>query len=180
MINIQFGIAIIFGTCAVILLSLKGSIFSRKDIFSSLRSESTLIGIFSAIALSVSVITFRYAVNSLEGDFLLRATMTSAIAVVGQAIVMIIYLFLYRKNELIATLILWRPGLTAGFFAAITTAAWFSAFGLYRAAPVRAIGQIELIFSLAITLFIFRQKITRIEILGVLLLVVSMLLVIFD
>ena len=181
MIDIQFGIAILFGTIAVVSLSLKGNIYSSKDIFSSLKSESTLIGLLSAITLAVSVITFRLAVNSLDsGDFLMRATTTAAIAVVGQAIVMIAYLFIYRRNELIAALMLWRQGTTAGFFAAITTVSWFSAFALYRAAPVRAVGQVELIFSLVITLFVFQQKISRIEIFGVLLLVISILLVIFD
>ena len=181
MVNIQFGIAILLGTIAVVLLSLKGSILSGIDIITSIRSESTLIGLLSAITLAVSVITFRLAVNSLDtGDFLMRATTTAAIAVSGQAIVMIAYLFVYRKNELIAALILWRPGITAGFFAAITTVSWFSAFALYRAAPVRAVGQVELIFSLVITLFVFRQKISRIEIIGVLLLFISILLVIFD
>ena len=181
MINFQFGIAIIFGTIAVVFLSLKGSIFSAKDIYLSLKSYSTFIGLLSAITLAVSVITFRLAVNSLEsGDFLFRATTTAAIAVVGQAIVMIVYLMMYRKNALIAVLKLWKPGITAGFFAAITTASWVSSFALYTAAPVRAVGQIELIFSLAITVFVFHQKISRIETFGVLLLIVSILLVVFD
>tara|TARA_B100000745_G_C20119967_1_gene383463 strand:+ start:52 stop:954 length:903 start_codon:yes stop_codon:yes gene_type:complete len=180
-INLQFGIAIIAGTIAVILLSLKGDSFSISNTISSMKSHATLIGLLSGSTLAVSVIGFRLAVNSLEeGDFLIRATTTAAIGVVGQSIAMIIFLYLYRKAELIAVFKLWKPSLAAGFFAAITTASWFSAFALHRAAPVRAVGQVELIFSMAITIFIFRQRLTKAELLGLLLLTSSILLVIFD
>jgi drug/metabolite transporter (DMT)-like permease len=180
-INLQFGIALIAGTVAVILLSIKGNSFAVHNILSSIKSKATYIGILSGSTLAVSVIAFRLAVNSLnEGDFLIRATTTAAIGVVGQSIAMTIYLSIYRKPEFTAVFNLWKPSLIAGFFAAITTASWFSAFALYRAAPVRAVGQVELIFSTIITIFIFRQNLNRIEIVGLLLLILSILLVVFD
>ena len=180
-INLQFGIAIFAGTIAVILLSVKGDSFSLSNSMSSLKSHATLIGLLSGSTLAVSVVAFRIAVNSLdEGGFLIRATTTAAIGVVGQSIAMIMFLYLYRKAEFIAVFKLWKPSLAAGFFAAITTASWFSAFALHRAAPVRAVGQIELIFSLAITIFIFKQRLTKIELIGVFLLCSSILLVILE
>ncbi len=180
-ISLQFGAAIFLGTISVILLSLRGSLFSRKDIIGSVISKSTYTGLIAGGFLAISVVAFRLSINSLsEGDFLIRATTAAAIGVVGQAIIMILFLFIFRKAELYAALKLWRPGLATGLFAAITTAAWFSAFALHRAAEVRAVGQIELIFSLAITIFIFKQKLTKLELMGVLLLSSSILLVILQ
>jgi drug/metabolite transporter (DMT)-like permease len=181
LMSFQFGLAIFVGTISVVLLSIRGNFFSYRDLASSLKTESTYIGLISGLSLAISVIAFRSAINSLpEADFLIRATTTAAIGVTGQSVIMLIYLRLFHPSQLNAALRLWRPGLATGIFAAITTASWFSAFALHSAAPVRAVGQIELIFSMAITILIFRQRLSRIEILGTSLLLCSILLVIFD
>ena len=44
---------------------------------------------------------------------------------------------------------------------------WFSAFALQNAAYVKAVGQIELIFSLVVTVLFFKEKITLREWIGV-------------
>lgn len=181
LVSLQFGIAILIGTISVVLLSIRSNISSYWALVSNLRTKSTYIGLMSGFSLAISVIAFRSAVNSLpESDFLIRATTTAAIGVTGQSIVMLIYLRIFHPSQLRAAIRLWRPGLATGVFAAITTASWFSAFALHNAAPVRAVGQIELLFSMAITLLIFRQRLTAIEVLGTTLLVCSILLVIFD
>jgi drug/metabolite transporter (DMT)-like permease len=180
-INLQFGFAILIGTVAVIMLSLRGNLFSISDVKVSLGSRSTVIGLLAGFTLSISVVAFRAAINSLDdGDSLLRASAAGAIGVVGQALVMLIYLATKRKSELYAVFRLWKFGIAAGFFAAISTAAWFIAFALHTAAPVRAIGQFELLISIGITLFVFRQKINRIELAGIFLLGASILLVILN
>ena len=180
-VNLQFGFAIFVGTIAVIMLSLRGNFVSLIEIKISLRSRSTIIGLLAGFTLSISGVAFRAAINSLDdGDFLLRASATGAIGVVGQAFVMLIYLALKRKDELWAVFRLWKFGIAAGLFAAIATAAWFIAFALHTAAPVRAIGQFELLISIGITLFIFRQKISKVELVGIVLLATSILLVILN
>ena len=112
--------------------------------------------------------------------FILRGSVTAAIVIVFQTLGMGVYLFIYRRPELKAALVLWRPGFAAGLFGAVSTAAWFAAFALQLAAPVRAVGQAELLFAMGFTVLVFHQKITRIETLGVLLLVGSIALVIFN
>ena len=179
-IGVQFGVAILLGIIAVLLLSLRRNTLSLAEFGTSLRSVSTVIGLVSAVALAISVISFRTAINSLpDAGFLLRASVTAAIVIVGQAVGMVLYLFKFRRNELKAALTLWKPGIATGLFGAIATACWFAAFALQRAAPVRAVGQAELLFALVFTMLIFHQKLTRIELLGVFLLFSSILLVIF-
>lgn len=180
-INLQFGMAIFLGTLAVVILSFSGKSFSIGEFAIGLKSQSTLIGILCGIALAGSVLGFRAAINSLpEAGFLVRATTGAALAVVGQSILVCLYLFIYRRDELVAALRLWKVGLAAGFFAAISTACWFSAFALQLAAPVRAVGQAEIVFTIVITIFVFKQKISRLEVIGILLLLSSILLVIYN
>ena len=180
-ISVQFGTAILLGIIAVLLLSLGTNKFSWMELRLSLRSASTMLGLLSATALAASVISFRIAIDSIpEPDFLVRASVSAAIVVVGQALGVISYLFIFRRAELRAALVLWRPGIATGLFGAIASAGWFTGFALHRAAPVRAVGQAELLFALLFTVLVFRQKLTRIEIIGVLLLVGSIVLVIFN
>ena len=47
--------------------------------------------------------------------------------------------------------------------------AWFTAFTLQNAAHVRALGQVEVVFMFGASIFLFREKVTAREILGVLL-----------
>lgn len=180
-INLQFAAAIVMGMIAVVMLSLRGNGFSVREVQISLRSTATLLGLLAASTLATSVICFRVAVNSLpEQDFLFRAATAAAISIAGQALGMGIYLYIYRRSELKATLRLWKIGLLAGFFASISTIGWFGAFALHTVAPVRAVGQSELLFALGITLFVFRQRFTTSELLGTLLLTGSILLVILN
>jgi len=53
----------------------------------------------------------------------------------------------------------------AGFLA---TLSWFFAFTLIQASFVRAVGQIEIFFSYISSKYLFKEKITFIEILGIL------------
>ena len=53
------------------------------------------------------------------------------------------------------------------------------AFALATAAEVRAVGQIELIFSIIISIIFFKEKVQRTEIFGICMLIISILLVIY-
>ena len=52
----------------------------------------------------------------------------------------------------------------AGVFASI---AWFTAFTMENAAHVRALGQIELVFTFIASVFIFRERTNPVEVLGI-------------
>ncbi len=180
-ITAQFAVAILFGIIAVILLSVSINISSLMEIQRNLISKSTFIGLTCGTTLAVSVISFRTAINNLaDGDFLIRASATAAIAVILQAVSLAAYMYFCRRAELLAVVQSWRAGLATGLFGAMATAGWFTAFAIHNAAPVRAVGQVEIILGSLITVFIFHQRISRIEVIGAILLVGSILLVIFN
>ena len=55
---------------------------------------------------------------------------------------------------------------------------WFTAFTLQTAALVQALGQVELVFSLAASVLVFKERITRRELGGIALLALSILILI--
>ena len=84
------------------------------------------------------------------------------------------------KSELISTLKEWRRSLIVGFFGALTSFCWFYAFSANAVAPVRAIGQIELILALLISIFFFRERPSWKEFSAIGLLLCSIILVLTD
>ena len=61
----------------------------------------------------------------------------------------------------------WRPSLLVGVTGVLASIFWFSAFTLQNAAYVRALGQIELIFTFIASVVFFREKINKLEFAGI-------------
>ena len=57
---------------------------------------------------------------------------------------------------------------------------WFTAMTIQNAAYVRAVGQVELIFSFLTSILIFKEKLTIYEILGTVLIVGGILILLLD
>lgn len=177
-VNLQVGIAIIIGVVAVFMLSLAKSSLTFGNLMASLMTRQTAIGLASGATLGFCTVAYRAATDSLEGaDLLMRAGMTGAVAVVIQSVIMITWMWFRARQQLINTFIHWRRCLFVGLAGAISTACWFYAFSAHAVAPVRAVGQIELIFVLGISYFYFREKPTWQELVAMLLLAVSIVMV---
>ena len=72
----------------------------------------------------------------------------------------------------------WRATVLVGITGMLGSLGWFTAFTLQNAAYVRALGQVELIFSLILGFAIFGERVTRRELVGMALLAVSLPLVV--
>jgi drug/metabolite transporter (DMT)-like permease len=56
----------------------------------------------------------------------------------------------------------------------VGSAGWFTAFALQNAAYVRAFGQVEIIFTLAVSALVFHERLALREALGIALVVASL------
>jgi drug/metabolite transporter (DMT)-like permease len=173
------GIAIFIGTVAVVMLSLAKSNLTKEDIKSALLSRQTVIGLASGTTLGLSTVSFGAAILALEGgDWLMAASYAGAISVTLQTVCMGLWMwFTSARSEFIASLVHWRLSLSTGFFAAVATAAWFGAFALNAVAPVRAVGQVELLITLGISILYFKEKVNLVEALSIFLLIISILMI---
>ena len=71
----------------------------------------------------------------------------------------------------------WRPAALVGVSGGLASIGWFSAFTLQNATYVRALGQIELLFTFVVTVLFFKEKVTRAEIIGIVLITAGILIV---
>lgn len=177
-VGAQVGLAIILGVVAVFFLSVAKSQLSMGNVVQSLFTKQAAIGIASGAALGFCTVAFRAAIDALEdGDLLVRAGLAGAVAVVIQTAALSGWMWVRVRPELIASFVQWRRAWKVGCAGAICTALWFCAFTLHAVAPVRAVGQIELLIALGISYFYFRETPTGREVIAMLLLATSIIMV---
>ena len=162
-----FGIlGIIIATIGVIMISIKDLRLFFKNFF----SKVTLIGLGAGLLLGLSVVYFRASALSLENfsSNFDKAFMTVFFALIIQTTVITIYLVIFERPEFKKFLENKFEIFLAGLSGFLATLSWFFAFTLIQASFVRALGQIEIFFSYVSSKYLFKEKITFIEILGVL------------
>jgi drug/metabolite transporter (DMT)-like permease len=137
-----------------------------------------LLGLASGAGFALSAVGYRGAALALEGSsFLMAAAYTLVWAQFLSTLALGGWLVVRERAVLGRVLGAWKLSQVAGFMGAAASAGWFTAFALQTAAHVRTLGLIELVFSYLVSLRIFREKLSRLELAGMALLAVGMLLV---
>ena len=173
-------LAIFISVMGVMAMSVAQTNISVRSLFVGLVEKSTLIGLASGLFLGGSVVFFRGAALALEYDgFIMAAAYTLAISVVTQTVIMGIYLLWREPGQMRAVLVNWKWAGAVGVAGVLGSVAWFTAFTLENAALVRAVGQIELVFTFIASAVFFREKSTRLEIMGILLVIAGILLILY-
>jgi len=176
-LTLTTGIAIAVAVIGVMALSAAQTRITPGALFTSLLEKPTLIGLASGAALGASVVFFRGAALALGYDgVVMAAAFTLAVSVAIQTVIMGVYLAFKEIGTLRDVFIHWRWSLATGVAGALTSVAWFTAFTMQNGAYVRALGQIELVFTFAASVFLFREKTSRAEVLGVLLVVAGIVI----
>ena len=159
------GIAVSF--CGVALLSMRGAL---AGLFQG--NRAMLLGMLAGVGFAVAAVNYRAAALSLDhGDFLMRAGLTLAVSVTLQTIVMGAYLLVREPGEFTRIHRNWRSALWVGLLGAAASAAWFSAMTLVNAGLVRAVGQVELLFTFLTSIWFFKEVVNRRQIAGAVLVV---------
>ncbi|MEM8630300.1 MAG: DMT family transporter [Pseudomonadota bacterium] len=137
------------------------------------------LGLASGILFAVSANAYRAASLSLEsGDTFLRASLTLAAVTAFQTVALGGWLLWRERGEVRRVLRAWRVTALVGIFSMVGSLCWFIAFTLQTAAYVKAVGQIELVFSYLAGVFVFQEKNTRRELAGIATLVLSVLMIV--
>ena len=170
-------LAIGIGAVGTVILSLNEAKMTPRALLRGMGEKSTLIGLLCAALLGTSVVCFRGAALALDGpDFIMAAAFTLAIALAMQTAIMGAWFLAFDRAELGRTLREWRHAAPVGAVGMAASVCWFTAFTLQNAAYVRALGQIELVFTFLAGVFIFREKTTRAELIGMAMIVGAILL----
>jgi len=169
--------AIAISVAGVMLISIARTERNPAALFTSLTSRTVAIGLCSGTFFGIAAVGYRGAALSLGGpNFLMQGGVTLCAAITFQTIVMMVFIALREPSEFRRIAAAWKPALAVGFVGASASFGWFTAMTLEKAAVVKAVAQIEMLFTFASTVFIFKERINRLEVAGCLAIVAGILL----
>lgn len=149
----------------------------RKRLF----NRASGLGLASGLLFAMSGVGYRGASLSLpSGDVFLRASLTLAVATAVQALALGLWLAWRERGEIGRVLAAWRISGLVGLTSMLGSLGWFTAFTLQTAALVKALGQVELIFTFLLSVFWLRERSSGKEIGGIVLLLASIGIIFWD
>ena len=136
------------------------------------------LGLLSGALFAMSAVGYRGATLEIaSNDPLLRALVTLAVVTTAQALGMAAWLAWRETGEIGRVIAARRTAVWMGITGMCGSLCWFTAFTLQNAAYVFAVGQVEVIFSLAASVLFFGEKITKRELWGIGLITLSVMAV---
>jgi len=170
-------IAVGISVVGVVLISLTSLDFKKEQIRSLVFNPSAGIGLLCGLAFGIGSFFIRDASLSLEGlNFLLTSALTLLSVLLFQTAGLGILVVIKTPADIKKMITLWRQCSFVGVTSALGSIGWFTALTIQRVTYVKALAQIEFIFALLVSYFIFGEKSPKIEILGMVLVVSGILI----
>jgi drug/metabolite transporter (DMT)-like permease len=170
--------AIAFSTIGVLLISPIDRKRPLRTFLSGWTTRSALLGIASGSCFGVAAVGYRGAALALEG---VAFPMAAACVLVAAQALQTVLLggWLLGRNAAIIMRVCqeWRRSIFAGLMGATASACWFTAMAIEPAAHVRTLALVEIFFGYVVSRRIFRERVTRLELAGMSLLMMGLVIV---
>ncbi|MBM3570798.1 MAG: DMT family transporter [Alphaproteobacteria bacterium] len=170
------GVAI--GVAGVLMLSLAGRTISLAELARGTVQPAALCGLAAGFIFGLTSITIKVATQTLDAeDLVLRALFTLVVANFLQTLMQGGWMVWREPANLRAVVTTWRSSLWVGVLSAAGSACWFTGFACAPVALVRSVGQVEVVFTLLFSRFYLRERPSRAEIVGTIVVVAGVILV---
>jgi drug/metabolite transporter (DMT)-like permease len=168
-------LAILVSFIGVLMLS--GARAGPVTLVRRLGTADALYGLASGSLFAVSGICYREASLSLElpDAPLLAALLTLSVTISLQMSMCVVGLGWTDRGALRKLVRHWRMGAGIGAIAIAASIGWFLALTLQAAALVRALGQVEMLFSVLTSVLFFRERLHSRQLIGIGLLVAGLI-----
>ena len=172
-------LAMLLATVGVLMLSLppRGQIFT----LSAWASKSSIYGLICGACFALATIGFRGGAVELGRLGVTSPWLSGAwgvlIAQTMQSIGMGAWIARTNEQGLRPIFRAWRISLVAGSMGAAASLAWFTAYAMQGAAPVRTLGMVEVVFSYIVSRRVFSEKLSLPEKLGMALMMAGLVLI---
>jgi drug/metabolite transporter (DMT)-like permease len=164
------------GVGGVLWLSLAGR--PLRELAAAAVQPAALCGLASGFFFALTSVLIKAANLALPGeDPILRALVTLVVANILQTAMQGGWLLWREPAQLRAVFTTWRSSAPVGALSACGSACWFTAFALAPVALVRAVGQVEILFTLLFSRFYLRESPKPAEVMGALTVVLGVVLV---
>ena len=158
-------IGIAVGVAGVLVLSAGG----QRLRLSQLAQPAALCGLGAGFLFAMTAVFIKRATLSIDTSDKVLAALLTLVAVLGlQMLMQGTYVVLREREQFASIFRSWRISGQVGLLAALGSACWFTGFATAPVALVRAVGQVEVIFTLGFGHFYLREPLARSELIGLL------------
>ncbi|MDA8051567.1 MAG: DMT family transporter [Rhodospirillales bacterium] len=163
----------------VIALSLAGQGASLAAMLRASRHPAALSGLGAGFCFAWTAIFIKSASDSLgTGEPVLRALATLLVMNAMQTVMQGGWMAVRERAQLLAAIRAWQRAGWVGLLSAAGSACWFTGFTLAPVALVRTLGQVEIPLLLVFSHFLLHERVRRVEITGLLLVMAGAMLVV--
>lgn len=171
--------AIAISVFGVMLISVAHMPMTARNLIGSVFARHALIGLASGTLFGIAAVAYRAASLSLGGpNFVVQAAVTLAWTIALQTVVMGTWMIWRDRAEIGRVARAWRVSLFTGFVGATASFGWFMAMTLQQAAVVKALAQVEMLFTFAAAVFFFKERVNRLETAGCVLIVAGIVVLV--
>jgi drug/metabolite transporter (DMT)-like permease len=171
-------LGIALGVAGVLYLSLAGRGTTPAELLKGIAQPAALCGIGAGFCFGFTGVLIRAGNHAMPGDDLVfKALVLLVLTNALQTLMQGAWLAWTEPASLRQVLVTWRSSGQVGALSALGSACWFSAFALAPVALVRAVGQVEILFTLAFSRFYLREKASLADFAGSLVVVAGVALV---
>ncbi|MDQ2802418.1 MAG: DMT family transporter [Pseudomonadota bacterium] len=167
------------GLVGVLTLSLVGRGFRPRALAQATVQPAALAGLGAGFCFAVTIVFIKLASQAVSGpSVLVRAMFVLFVTNTLQTLMQGAYLAVREPHELRKVLTSWRSSAWVGVLSAAGSACWFTGFTLTDVALVRAVGQIEVVFTLLFSRFYLKERLRPGDARGLMLVVGGVLLIV--
>lgn len=166
-------VGVLIGAIAVILLS-----FNRN--YADFKLTTLLLGLGSGLCFAITSLLVRQASLELNNlPYLNRAAWVLCSVIGLQCVLLLGFLLLFRRQTLVDMFARFSVTLKVSIASFLASLGWFTAMSMQSVAIVKTLGQIEVLFSLLISMYFFKEKLNKNSYLGLALIVIAAIMVIW-
>jgi drug/metabolite transporter (DMT)-like permease len=170
-------IGIAVGVVGVILLSTGGEKLGPKEMMRQLAQPAALCGLGAGFLVALTAIFVKRATFAIDTEDKIYAALLTLVTVLFLQTLMQGSYVVWRERDQVAKIFAnWRMAGQVGLLAALGSACWFTGFATAPVALVRAVGQVEVIFTLLFGRFYLKEKLLRSEVSGLVLVGIGVVL----
>ena len=167
------------GVAGVMTLSLAGRGLKSRAQLAATVQPAALCGLGAGFVFALTTVFIKLANQSLEGpNLVIRALFSLVVTNILQIAMQGLWLAWREPAELKKSFTTWRSSMWVGALSGCGSACWFTGFAIAPVAMVRAVGQVEMVFTLLFSRFYLKELLKRTDVAGLMLVVFGVVLVI--
>lgn len=177
---VLFGwVGVFISVVGVVLITIAKTGVRGRQLLTLLRDKAAWIGILSGACFAVASLSIRKG-NLILGveNFLFTAAVTLSVMLIMQTAAMFVYLLVTKPRQFLVIARNWKVCVLVGITSMMGSSAWATAFALQNASYVKALAQVEFVFTLAASFWFFKEQSSSKELVGMALVVLGIVVLV--